>query len=334
MSSRAILVLGMHRSGTSALTGTLARLGVYPGRTLIAADQVTNPRGFWEPVELVSIHEELLELLGSGWDDGRPLPPGWWEKPEVMLLGERLAVVMANESNGKPLLIIKDPRLCRLLPLWERVLQKVDCRPMYLLCLRHPAEVAASLGKRDGLTQMESYLLWASYTLDAERLTRGETRILVTYEQLLEDWRGVAGDIADSFEIEWPVSLDRAADSIESFLEPALRHHKHSSELPENQLCRMVTDAFEVLTVSPLDYLAVDEMRARIGEFISSNEAWLSILIHYRRKSQSELSLLRASNATMCSEIKRIKNTISWRLTKPLRLLANLPRLMRTWGAG
>src|SRR5687768_12825922 len=68
----AILVLGMHRSGTSALTGTLACLGVALSRQLIGAG-TSNPKGYWEAVEIKGVMESLLAAAGSSWNDWRPL---------------------------------------------------------------------------------------------------------------------------------------------------------------------------------------------------------------------------------------------------------------------
>ena len=72
--SRSIIVLGMHRSGTSALTGVLSYLGADPGPSLIPGIEGINPKGFWEHSEIVKVHNNLLTALGSSWDDERALP--------------------------------------------------------------------------------------------------------------------------------------------------------------------------------------------------------------------------------------------------------------------
>ena len=73
--SRALLILGMHRSGTSAVTGALALRGVYLGQDLMPPGP-DNPRGFWEHAGVVAIHERLLEALDRRWDDLRAMPAG------------------------------------------------------------------------------------------------------------------------------------------------------------------------------------------------------------------------------------------------------------------
>src|ERR1700677_613707 len=74
--STALVVLGMHRSGTSALTGMLHHLGVVLGEHLMPAT-ADNPRGYWEHADIVKAHERLMAALGWGWDDIRSLPSGF-----------------------------------------------------------------------------------------------------------------------------------------------------------------------------------------------------------------------------------------------------------------
>src|SRR5690348_5945376 len=78
---RAILIVGMHRSGTSALTRVINLHGVPLGRQLLEA-AFDNEAGFWENQAVVQLHERILEHLGSSWDDPRELPSGWLDEVE------------------------------------------------------------------------------------------------------------------------------------------------------------------------------------------------------------------------------------------------------------
>ncbi|HJP99138.1 MAG TPA: hypothetical protein VJ862_11295, partial [Rhodanobacteraceae bacterium] len=73
---KVILVLGMHRSGTSAVTRCLNLLGAEVGSKLLPPAE-DNRSGFWEHAEVVAVHEELLGDLDRVWHDGRALPEGW-----------------------------------------------------------------------------------------------------------------------------------------------------------------------------------------------------------------------------------------------------------------
>src|SRR6185312_15331109 len=113
--STAILVLGMHRSGTSALTGMLRCLGVALGHDLMPAT-ADNPRGYWEHAGIVAIHQQAMGAHGMAWDDIRAMPP---ELAHDRGMADRIAEILSAEFAGSPLWAVKDPRLSRLLPLWR-----------------------------------------------------------------------------------------------------------------------------------------------------------------------------------------------------------------------
>ncbi|MEJ2190181.1 MAG: sulfotransferase family protein, partial [Acidobacteriota bacterium] len=201
-----IVVLGMHRSGTSALTGVLAMLGAEAGHNLISGDS-TNPKGFWENSEIVDIHHQLLEEMGSSWDDISPLPEGWWNTDTAGAYANRIREVLERDFSAARLAIIKDPRTCRVLPLWLRILSELGWDPVFVLSLRHPIEVAQSMQKRDHIDPDRGCLLWLNHTVSAEHRTRGKRRALVLYPDLLENWRAVVQAVADELSLPlFPVS--------------------------------------------------------------------------------------------------------------------------------
>ena len=130
--STALIVLGMHRSGTSALTGMLYHLGVALGENLMPAT-LDNPRGYWEHDDIVKIHERLMSTLGWAWDDIRPLPPGFEHTEPARLAAGELTAILGRDFAGLPLWGVKDPRLCRLMPLWATLLAATGITPRYLL---------------------------------------------------------------------------------------------------------------------------------------------------------------------------------------------------------
>jgi len=222
--SRALFILGMHRSGTSAVAGVCRTLGVELGSRLRPA-QPDNPTGFFEHREVSELHDELLDELGRTWHDLRPfaLDP---DAPEVERVSHAIGDVLLKEFEQAPIFAIKDPRLCRLLPLWRRLLARLSVEPAALLVVRNPAEVAASLARRDGFSTAKSAMLWLRHVLEAERHTRDWPRALVCYEHLLEDWRREMGGAAEVLGWTWPRSLAEADEEVQAFLAPQLRHHR------------------------------------------------------------------------------------------------------------
>ena len=186
MRRHALLVLGMHRSGTSALTGALAKAGANPGKTLMAPT-ADNPEGYWEDATLVGFNDQLLRQLGARWDSIAPLPESWPKLPLTLAAREQAADLIAAEWGDAKLAVIKDPRLCRLLPLWRAVLVDAGFIVSCVLMTRRPTAVARSLARRDQFAPEKSLALWLAHLTQAERDSRGLARAFVTYEALLAD---------------------------------------------------------------------------------------------------------------------------------------------------
>ena len=196
----ALLVLGMHRSGTSAVARALNLCGVALGDALMPA-RADNPAGFWEHAEVVQVHDALLAALGMAWDDPRPMPVGWLDSDGARQAQDALEAIVRRDFAQVPLWAVKDPRLCRLVPLWRRMLAGLDIQVRALLVGRHPGEVAASLAARDGLAVETSGLLWARHLLDAVGDTGGLRRVAVDYDALLRDPQAELARIADGLDL-------------------------------------------------------------------------------------------------------------------------------------
>lgn len=220
----AILVLGMHRSGTSALTRVLNLCGVELGVRLMPPAEGNNELGFWEHLEAVDIHERLLMQLGRSWSDPRSLPAGWLESPAAAGAIERIKTLARTEFADSALWAVKDPRACRFVPLWTKALGELGIEVRLLFALRHPDEVSASLARRDGLSRAESGMLQLNHFFEAALASVGQVRCVVTYGSLLENWRGCVRRITAELGLELP-GLDAAAARVEQFLDLGARNH-------------------------------------------------------------------------------------------------------------
>jgi hypothetical protein len=233
----AFVIAGFHRSGTSALARVLNLLGVELGDSLLPP-RPDNVKGFWENARIVDVHDRLLAALQSAWHDGRPLPDGWWRTAAVEPFALELKTILDHDLAGAALVGVKDPRIGRLLPLWNQILPEGGFRPVVVLIARHPEEVAASLEKRDGLSRPTIRRLWTQDVLETVANSNDQLRVFVTFEQLLEDWRGVASRIAETAGITWPRKPEEVGPEVESFLEPSLRDHRAGVEPPHESLLR------------------------------------------------------------------------------------------------
>jgi hypothetical protein len=221
---RSILVLGMHRSGTSALTRVLNLLGADLGSELLKPGY-SNEKGFWEHRAAYEQNDQLLLSLNRSWDDVRPLPEAWLEQPRTQEIRMRLVDAMRSDFATSGLWAVKDPRLCRLVPLWASVVAETGATPVAVLVVRHPAEIARSLMARNAMSFEHGCLLWAIYMLEAERDTRGMPRCAVTYDQLLDDWSTVATRVRH--ELAVPLQAPEACSAqVDSYLDRGERHHR------------------------------------------------------------------------------------------------------------
>ena len=250
-----ILVLGMHRSGTSAMTRMLNLLGAD-----IGPDPETE---VWEQPGLMDIHERALAAVGlEAWDDASPLPADAWASDRLDRFQDELIAWASEHYAADRPWVVKDPRMCRLAPLWWPVLQRLGRPPVCVLLARHPTEVAASLERRDALAAGHAHALWLRHMLEADAATRDRPRVVVAYTDLLANWRAVARRLRKELGLAWPRPLKDASGEIDRFLSPDQRHHHFGVELDwpaEARAVRWLSAAWDGL----MQLTAGEESRGR-----------------------------------------------------------------------
>jgi|GEM_PF-5973679 len=245
---KALLILGMHRSGTSVLAGVLQLLGVDLGPRLMRAG-LDNEKGFWEHEDVVNLHDQMLRRFSSSWDEVCPLPEGWWNEPAAVETKRQLKAILERDFSGAPLWGIKDPRMCRLLPLWLPLLEELGCETLCLFMTRNPVEIAGSLGRRNQFSDEKSKLLWLQHMLEAELATRHLRRCFTIHHEFLADHAKVCTTIATELGLVWPRSTAEAAADIAGLIDPRLQHHKAQSPFIEGG--GVVAETYEVLKSTP-----------------------------------------------------------------------------------
>jgi hypothetical protein len=213
-----VLILGMHRSGTSAVTRVVSLLGVplcRPAALLRAHDG--NPRGHWECAPVVTINESLLQQVSAR----------WWCPPDNLAQIEALAADDGRIEDARTTFldahphqpaVSKDPRFGLTLPFWRRVLPE---RPALIWVLRHPVRIAASLRARSGIAERYGVAVWERYmTLGAEAAA-GLPVWVTQYADLVRDPVGWAHQAADFLRANG-VAADVPADpcGIQAFVGP------------------------------------------------------------------------------------------------------------------
>lgn len=330
----AVIIMGMHRSGTSAFARVLNLLGVDLGSSFLEADSA-NPRGYWEHLEIYDTHERLLNSMGRVWHSIFPFPEGYLQLSSMDFYKKQLINVVTRDFSRTKLWGLKDPRLCRLLPIWHSVFDAVGCEPLFVFVIRNPAEVVASLMRRDGFSESKCYIMWLLHTLESERDSRRYPRIFVTYDQILSDWKSVVTRIGDRFNLDWPNNPVQVESAVSSFLSPDLRHHRKPALSEDGSvIIEMVRDVYK-----RLEDAANGDAANPLFEELSRVESTLAGEISHLHGSNLEEELkfvsLRLSETegwvvSLEQEMVRMENRFreetntlyqswSWKLTTPLR---------------
>ena len=271
----ALLILGMHRSGTSAMAKVCSLLGVHLGDRL-APPNADNIKGFFEDLRITDCHERLLNSLGVSWDFAGLLPENWLHKDVVSSCRKQLATIALSLAEDRPLWGFKDPRLSRLLPLWGPVFQSLECTPYCIIMVRNPLEVAASLERRNGITLAEAIWLWVAYTIEAERFSRPYPRCFIHYEQLLSKPEQCVSSIANRFDLAWPKPFEQIAEEIAGFLEPSLRHHEFDEQtLANTEISGMAKELYTLLLGETRHELALQ------SQFDELYGAWYRLMCRF-----------------------------------------------------
>jgi Cupin-like domain len=214
-----VVVLGMHRSGTSATTRAINLLGI----PLCVQEDLWlgsrgNPTGYWESASLAQFNDRLLREAGAAWW----CPPASDEL--TPLLGSEplraAASALFARLHTTDQWVWKDPRICITLPFWREVL---DAMLTCILVLRNPLEIAESLRVRDGMPLRWGLALWERYSRHALQALDGHDVIVTQYADVVGDAVGWARRTSSQLS-DRGLILDTDRRQAADFLREELRH--------------------------------------------------------------------------------------------------------------
>jgi hypothetical protein len=284
---RAVVVLGMHRSGTSALARLLTLTGAAPPRELMPPT-ADNPGGYWESRRIARFNNRLLESAGTRWNDDAAIAPGWFAAPERGADRAEAATILAEEFGTAESIVLKDPRICRLLPLWSEVLDAANIAATEVILVRDPLEVARSLAARAHVPEFRpaaipaisrGLLLWLRYVLDADRHARDQSRLAIHYADLLGDWRQALAPLFATGAIAAPDPATAAA--IDAFLDPSLRRQRATDADLDDEAAAALALLRSIQASLDDDAPAACERRENIAATLARLQA------HYRHPRQN-----------------------------------------------
>jgi len=253
----AYFVLGMHRSGTSALSGTLNLLGLEFGSDLMKATK-GNPKGHFENMFVYRLNEKFLKENNFTWDsyyfDFNKIP---LNKKEKYILEAKK--IINSEFKNADKFVIKDPRICLLFPIWEEACLELSIDIKIILPYRNPLEVAYSLKARNNFSLQKGYLLWLEHFLLAENHSRAYDRMFISFEELLDKSKLTLDKLKKFIDIDL---TELELDEINSFLDADIKHNNISLENFPKDTPRILQEMIEILKIKEFsDRVAFDAIR-------------------------------------------------------------------------
>ena len=306
--------------------GVLSKIGCDPAANLMPAN-FANEKGYFESHPIVAFNDRLLISSGSNWKDFQKVAPGWFVSPHAISARPKASELIDQEFGTSALFLLKDPRICRLMPFWRDTFEAHGITPLILHVHRSPLAVAASLAKRDGLPWDYSLLMWLRNVLEAENDSRGLTRHFASYESLLANWGRETDRMAKGFGFEWPRLTSAVAGEIRGFVTRDLKHHDHRPEsvTEDPNLSEWIRDAFAILErwadegESPADHNQLDAIRDAFDRSMPAFAGLVKTSLEGRAETERLQSALEqqrgAAESASTQKAAAEKDAASWRET-------------------
>ncbi len=266
----AIVVVGMHRSGSSAMARLLSLAGAtLPNGLMHAGDG--NETGHWEPQRVADYNDVVLAAFDAAWDSPFGLGVNATRRAALNPFIEGARTIIREEYGDASLIVLKEPRISLVADLWIEALEAEGYSCKFVITVRPPTEAASSLRKRNGFALDKGLLLWGAYVASAELLTRAHDRVFCRYDDVLVRPASVLDDIEAKLRIELPRRTAQAHAAMDAFVRPVLKHNDAMTIPPIPPHLRPISELSDYIHASI------------VGEFpnmdISSNlQAWFSDL--------------------------------------------------------
>lgn len=219
---KCILVVGMHRSGTSAMSAILKIAGIYNKVT----DNISpdNPKGFFEWHKGMDINGKIFRLFKSEWDDEKPRPYNEKKCDRVAIFKKEIMQAIDEDFNDQKLFAIKDPRISVLLPIYLEILNTMNIEPLLIMMERPDEEIYLSLKKRNNFSRKKSFALCKKYKETVYKNISGIKHIIVNFDDLVTSPVKICREIFEKFDIPLLIDDKKGQEMLE-FIDPGLKHH-------------------------------------------------------------------------------------------------------------
>jgi hypothetical protein len=295
----AVVILGMHRSGTSAVAGVLGLAGLATPETLIPTAEA-NERGFWESEPVKSLNDQVLKRLDLTWYGLEPINDSSLQERRFQSDRRQAEKILKAEFPAGKSFVLKEPRLCRLVPFWDSILEGLARKVVYTFTLRNPVEVARSLARRNDMDPDVGMLLWARYSLDAECHTRGKARAFISYSAIIQNWQPALQKLNDKLGLQLNLTGPKA-EAIDDYISADLQHQSEKDEEASARI-PLVGEAYRIFrgwasgqAESEQDYRTLDEARRQLDELGPISDAFERARLDRKRLSNARSQVEKAT---------------------------------------
>ncbi|CAH6927513.1 Sulfotransfer_1 domain-containing protein [Vibrio chagasii] len=317
-----IVVLGVPRSGTSAITRSLQTLGAEFGDSLVEGIEGVNNKGFWEDKSILDLNERMLQALNKVWCDITPFSLSDFGKEELALYKKEAVELIQKKIQKHSFLALKEPRITKLLPFWKVVFEACNIKPTYIIALRKPCDVFNSFKRLENVmvrpadicpTNVD--LIWLSYLSNTlQLLIEKENTVLVSYDSIVENPINAIKKL--SLQLGLDIDADELNEYAEGFIDKKLNHSVNNDN-EAFYLTKKLYDSY--FFISESGFIPDSEMEkiAIIKKECEKMAPLFNLVDSYREKLILESDLVRTEEA----EHRRLideKNKVLEDLTKEL----------------
>lgn len=322
------VVLGMPRSGTSAIARGLKALGIDLGEKLSEADNTWNPKGFWEDADIVyKINRGVLFALNYPWMSVSLIKYEELHQESLHELKIAAALLIKERMGLTSCWGFKDPRTAKVLPFWQAVFTDLNLQDKYVIALRNPLATAYSYQRLSGEDIEVGLLLWLMHLIPAINATHSKKRILVSYDMMMQNPRLQLERMQTQLDLPHLSNQKEYDIYINEFLDKSLQHYEYSL----HDLQTHPATAVSPICVKIYDLLlrvAKDECSLESDTFQSE---WQSLMQEFDKvySIYAYINKLLKKNKQLEKNMRSMRKSIPWRLIYPLRIIDDFLRSRR-----
>lgn len=286
-----IIVLGMHRCGTSSITRALKVLGVSLGSRLMPPAGDNNSKGFFEDIDFNEINIEILRILGHEWHSLTPVNRSEFSNSQLAPLKLRAVEMVREKMEALDLFAVKDPRMARTMPFWEDVFHHLSYEYKFVVATRNPANAARSLARRDNFDLVKGYLLWQEHMTLSLMYSSHKPRVIVDYDNLMQNAPKEIARIAKALDLVFDAESPALKLFYDEFLASSLTHHALTRsdlvldpELP-SQTLELSNLLFALADDTLTDESAIDKDTDSHYTEMFANDKIFNLLTRFDRKN-------------------------------------------------